>query len=541
VTTARLPERPRLECEPPLVLCQPGTFDQTIVDTSSSPQIRTSFYLSITKVLGLQTDADEFGVAFPMKGNGSSGLATIRRSDAGSYDELVSVRFTEITSATVATAIAGKDLEGSIGRGATIAGTMTMQFAAEGRAAVRGDYDLFSGSYAGQTISSIRRNDVSSFLAWDAQPALSPDGRTLYFASNRSGGLGGTDLYVSRLDDADNWSPPQNLGPGVNTPCDELSPWVSGDGKWLYFSSAGHQTVGGYDLFRAPISRNQIGGASNLGKPINTPADEIFPSAPANADPDTLLYYSSNQTGSSRFDVYVLHKRKRAVIGKTREELPPKLVKLTGTVETSQGVPVDSAIVKLQEHAPPRHQDSTVTSRDGRYEFQIEEGKRYEISAGSQGTLFGENEVYVRPGSDSVVVRRDITIPDTITFRVNFPFNNATDPYEFTLDDRGLPSEERWLDVIDRMADFLRKQRKGSGAIRIVGHTDPVGSDQFNVDLGRRRAEFVEQELVRRGVPAELLVVRSEGESKPLARHPNEPEELYYARLRRVELVREEK
>lgn len=539
MTTARFAERPRLECEPPRTLCQPGTFDQTTIDTSSNPQIRTQFYLSIVKVAGLETTDDEFGVAFPIQGNGSVGLATIRRSHTPLRDELAPARFNKVTEATVAPAITDGELAGSIGRGATVAGGTTMQFAAQGTETVRGDYDLYSGTYSGNAITSIRRNDISAVFSWDAQPALSPDGRTLYFVSDRSGGLGGTDIYVTHLDAAGRWSEPQNLGNGVNTPCDELSPWVSGDGKWLYFSSSGHQTVGGYDLFRAPISRNQIGGASNLGKPVNTPADEIFPSAPGNADPDTLLYYSSNQTGSSLFDVYVLHKRKRAVVGRVAEGLPPRLVKLTGTVETSEGRPVDSATVKLQEHEPPNRQDSTVTGRDGRYEFEIEAGKRYRISAGSEGTLYGENEVQVRPGNDSVVVRRDIVIPDTITFRVNFPFNNATDPYEFTLDDRGLPSEDRWSDVIDRMANFLRTQRRGAGAIRIVGHTDPVGSDQFNMDLGRRRAEFVRQELIKRGVPSDLLIVRSEGESKPLAQRPNESEELYHARLRRVELVRD--
>jgi outer membrane protein OmpA-like peptidoglycan-associated protein len=126
-----------------------------------------------------------------------------------------------------------------------------------------------------------------------------------------------------------------------------------------------------------------------------------------------------------------------------------------------------------------------------------------------------------------------------VTFRVNFPFNNATDPYEFTLDDRGMPSDLRWRDMIDRTADFLRRFNGAPGRhFDIIGHTDPVGSDPFNLDLGRRRAEFIRTQLVKRGVSAALLSVSSEGESNPLPMRDNETEELYHARLRRVEMVR---
>ncbi|MCC7438801.1 MAG: PD40 domain-containing protein [Armatimonadetes bacterium] len=545
VTTARFGERGKLECPVPPVICQPGAFDQTILDTSSSPLIRTRHYLSIVRVQGLNTEADEFGVAFPNEGDGRAGMATIRNNRAGDRrNQLLTTTFSTITNATVGTNVPTGNAFSSVGRGVAAQGTLHVAARQGGvidgvdGISVVGDYDLFTVPTATRNQVAAARNSISAVVSWDAQPALTPDGRTLYFASTRPGGYGGADLWVSQLGSNGNWSEPKNLGPGINTPCDELSPWVSGNGRWLYFASMGHQTVGGYDLFRAPISNNQLGGVQNLGKPINTPRDEIFPSAPFTADPDTLLYYSSDQEGSRLFDVYVLHKRKRMVKGEIAEGLPPKLVRLKGTVETEQGEPVDSAIVKLEQKDPPGRKDSTRSGNDGGYEFQIEQGKDYVLTAGTDSTLFGQQEVSVPANSDSTVVVRNVVIPDTVTFRVNFPFNNATDPYEFTLDDRGLPSDQRWLDMIDRAAGFLRTITSPSANIEIVGHTDPAGSDEFNIGLGRRRAEFIRRELIKRGVPERLLTVRTEGERRPLAERANEPQDLYHARLRRVELIK---
>jgi len=412
----------------------------------------------------------------------------------------------------------------------------TVLFAARQAGNVSGDYDLFTGRYLFDAIDDPLRRELSSTIFWDAQPALSPDGNVLYFSSDRRGGTGGTDIYRSTRNADGRWSTPENIGPAVNTPCDELSPWVSGDGAWLYFSSAGHRTVGGYDLFRAPILGGQIGQAENLGRPINTSDDELFPSAPAGASPDTLLYYSSNQAGSGGFDLYVLHRLKRQGPAATRAT--PRTVTLRGTIRTPEGSPIDSALVTLEHRDPPGPVDSTLTDTLGKYSFEVEEGKRYTLEAGSDSTLYVREEVKIPLGEGRLNVTQDITLSDTVTFRVNFPFNNATDPYEFTLDERGLPSDLRWTTMIDRAAEYLKRFNATGLRFEIVGHTDPVGSDPFNLDLGRRRAEFIRQELLRRGVNSELFGVYSLGESRPLQQRPGETETLYHARLRRVELIR---
>jgi hypothetical protein len=118
-------------------------------------------------------------------------------------------------------------------------------------------------------------DNINSSKAEEIAACISNDGSILYFASNREGGSGGTDLYLSRKLPNGSWGPAQNLGPEINTPYDEDFPNITGDGKVLYFSSNGHTTMGGYDIFKAELNpeTKQYSNPKNLGSPINTPED----------------------------------------------------------------------------------------------------------------------------------------------------------------------------------------------------------------------------------------------------------------------------
>ncbi|MDQ3048601.1 MAG: hypothetical protein M3R27_13715 [Bacteroidota bacterium] len=117
--------------------------------------------------------------------------------------------------------------------------------------------------------------NINSSKAEEIAACISNDGNLLYFASNRVGGMGGTDIYMSRKLPNGGWGPATNLGPEINTPFDEDFPNVSADNKVLYFSSNGHTTMGGYDIFKAEANAEtkQFSNPKNLGYPINTPED----------------------------------------------------------------------------------------------------------------------------------------------------------------------------------------------------------------------------------------------------------------------------
>jgi tetratricopeptide (TPR) repeat protein len=123
----------------------------------------------------------------------------------------------------------------------------------------------------------VKLNDNINTKYWESHATISHDNKKLYFTSNRKGTIGGLDIYVSVRDISGDWGPATNLGPVINTPYNEESPFLSGDDKTLFFSSRGHFNIGGYDVFNSTLQPNgQWSAPLNLGYPMNTPDDEIF-------------------------------------------------------------------------------------------------------------------------------------------------------------------------------------------------------------------------------------------------------------------------
>src|SRR5664279_195197 len=137
--------------------------------------------------------------------------------------------------------------------------------------------DIYMSSYNGVSWSkTVKLNKNINTKYWESHGFITEDGNQLVFASDRPGGFGGLDLYISRKVNGD-WGPAVNLGPEINTPFNEDRPFMINNGKTLFFSSQGHQNIGGYDLFRSDLQSNGLwSGPKNLGYPINTPDDDIF-------------------------------------------------------------------------------------------------------------------------------------------------------------------------------------------------------------------------------------------------------------------------
>ncbi|HPY68062.1 MAG TPA: hypothetical protein PLP03_07865 [Bacteroidales bacterium] len=164
--------------------------------------------------------------------------------------------------------------------------------------------DIFTSTYDGTTWGqTVKLNKNINTRYWESHGFVTEDGEQLIFASDRPGGFGGLDLYLSKKVNGD-WGPPVNLGPEINTQFNEDRPFLINNGKILFFSSQGHSTMGGYDLFRSELQSNGLWSKpSNLGYPINTPDDNIFfmPVENGNAG-----YYSTNKdpAGEGKEDIY---------------------------------------------------------------------------------------------------------------------------------------------------------------------------------------------------------------------------------------------
>lgn len=178
----------------------------------------------------------------------------------------------------------------------------TCVFATENRGDGQGQTDLYIADIVDGRVTNIASmGSLVNSNYWDSQPSMSADGRTIYFASNRKGGHGGTDIYATTKRDGV-WGLPVNLGSTVNTSKNERSPYVSGDGGVLYFSSDGLSGFGGYDVFMAARNGSEFDQPANLGSQINTANDELFFFAPSKTE--QFYFASSRDGGLGGLDIY---------------------------------------------------------------------------------------------------------------------------------------------------------------------------------------------------------------------------------------------
>ena len=189
---------------------------------------------------------------------------------------------------------------------------------------------------------------VNGERSWDAQPSLTPDGQYLYFASNRSGGLGGTDIWRCRRLPNGDWSRAENLGPSVNTPGNEKCPFIHADGHTLYFASDGWQGFGGYDLYFIDVNNTYLQRPTNLGLPINTESDDICLGVTTDGKQAYFAGQSTEWVGVGGLDLYHFELYPAAQ--------PEEMALVTAKApRTTAGKPLDISIRVLRNKAEADH------------------------------------------------------------------------------------------------------------------------------------------------------------------------------------------
>jgi outer membrane protein OmpA-like peptidoglycan-associated protein len=397
------------------------------------------------------------------------------------------------------------------------------------------------------------------YLVWESQPTYDQKNKILFFASDRAGGYGGVDIWYM-IDEGGNWSSPINCGENVNSACDDITPFVSSSEGQLYFSTQSRDNIGGYDIFKVQygISNGKPTFKSlpvNLGSPLNTVYDEMAPSFPDYSD--NFFYYSSDQDGD--FDIYVKEKVFKKGKDSLRHKTPdkpneepdivindtPKADSITiDPTFTLEGVvkdnrtnkPIENIDVTVKKDNEDSVHKQTKTDKAGKYEFDLAKGHWYKVEV-KNDTLFDDSyKVYVDKNDTSSAVKKDLALDVKKTVRINFKYDQSDEPYEYILDSLGNQINTTWQEAVESLADDIKKSLPLLEKVIITGHTDPVGSHQYNQNLGLRRAEFVLAKLVERGVPIYLLKAETKGETKKLVKFDNESESQYHKRLRRVTL-----
>jgi outer membrane protein OmpA-like peptidoglycan-associated protein len=230
-----------------------------------------------------------------------------------------------------------------------------------------------------------------------AEPSssLSTDGSTLYFSSNRPGGLGGLDIYVATKDSRGQWTKVKNLGPGINTPYDEDGPFIDYEGKTLYFSSKGRKGMGGYDIFKATLTdvkNNKWSEPENLGYPINTPDNDIY--FVGSKDGKRGYYSSVREDGMGYSDIYRVDTPDAA----KNETIPVKLTVKVFDAATKKATDAKVSLISVKDKTSV----SMTTTRTGAYDFSItsEEAQDYTLSIEKDGYVTQSSVLSIVGASD---------------------------------------------------------------------------------------------------------------------------------------------
>jgi len=313
-------------------------------------------------------------------------------------------------------------------------------------------------------------------------PALGADGRTLYFASDRPGGHGGTDIWKS-VDNGTGWGEPTNLGPTVNTSGNEMFPTVNG--HTLYFASSAHDNMGGLDIFSTSESDGRWTEPENLGYPLNTAHDDFSFVMDATANSG---YLSSDRTGNDRIHAFMYRER---------------IFMLDATVGDSLGFlsNVQATVLNVET----LEEETVLTGPDGRFSCRLAPESLYDVTTQRPGYLAARKRISTKgiAGSDTLAVAFVLR-----TIELNKPI--AIENIYFDYD--------RW-DIrpdaaveLDKLVDIIKDNPDLS--FELGSHTDSRGGDMYNLVLSDGRANSTVDYLIRHGADPARIIAKGYGEER---------------------------
>ncbi len=358
-----------------------------------------------------------------------------------------------------------------------------------------GSCDIFFSYLKGYAWSRrMNLGDRINSASWDAQPAISADGKTLIFSSARPGGFGGKDLWISYWKNG-NWTLPENLGKTINTADDEEAPYLHYDGKTLYFSSSGHTGYGQHDIFRSQLMGESIWSIpENMGRGINTDADEA--GFYVDFKGERAYIASSRAGGFGGLDIYSLK------LSADKKPIPVTYVKgIILDAETGNEISGRIELINLSNKRMMLSDSST------RFFTTLETHGMYGLNVYRSGYLFYSANFQPTPsGIDSPFIVTALLKP--IKMDQSVVLNNIffeTD--KFDLRPESFPELQKLYTLLKANPDVM---------VEISGHTDNQGSAAHNAVLSENRAKSVKDYLVKAGISSAAIKTAGYASTKPV-------------------------
>lgn len=371
------------------------------------------------------------------------------------------------------------------------------------------------------------RNGINS-RHQETSAALSTDGKQLFFISDRPGGYGGKDIWFTSKDHRDRWHEPINMGPVLNSEYDEEGLYLSHDGQTLYFSSQGHNSMGGFDIFKSSYENGRWESPVNLGYPINTPSNDLFFRPTGD---DSMAYFSSMRPdGFGGSDIYsvtfmgvekplINQMKSEPIASKARPDfsvfldqsspaIPPMTLLRGRVLDDETGEPLHANIELYDNEAEELLATFATNPETGAYYISLPGGKNFGISVQAEDFLFHSENINITERNVFTEIINDIRLKrvevgTTIVLK-NIFFDTGSSSLR--------PESYAELGVLYKLLTDNPKLK-----IEISGHTDNVGAAAMNQRLSQDRAKAVVDFLTDRGIDSGRLTFKGYGFTRPVA------------------------
>ena len=366
-----------------------------------------------------------------------------------------------------------------------------------------GNGEIYHSTYENKEwLKATKLNNNINSPYWETNASISKDKKTLYFASNRKGGIGGLDIYKSELDTKGEWGPAKNLGSIINTPYNEESPFFCEDKGILFFSSQGHENMGGYDIFFTRVSEEGYSNPINLGYPINTTDDDIF--------------FCPLCGPGIKGVVFKQKKSAKSITQLIEVGLVPQnnLAEISGSVLCQDNA--DLANVNLKLYAIDKNSGDTIQPKspgNTTFSFSVSSGN-YTLIAQADGYRTVKADFYVpeEVGGATLpytffLIPSEVLSGEYLTVRsIQFGFDNSTLSREAQVE------LEKVYNIMQTYPSLL---------IEVVGHTDIIGAAAYNITLSEKRAKAAVDFLTTKGIDPSRFATKGVGSAENIAINNN--------------------